>query len=132
MSQGPEGLGWQYIDEERKMWEKIVPDGYASSEEYRGTLTPNCGTATPGVVTGEFLLGLNAAHVVNLEEQIAEAYLPHMKSSFPILKLTADEQEEAATLKTDILKYVEQMEASFITGETDLSGWDDYVANLEK
>ncbi|HHY83634.1 MAG TPA: extracellular solute-binding protein [Clostridiales bacterium] len=132
MNQGPEGLGWQYIDAERKMWEKIIPEGYGSSEEYRGTLTPNCGTATPGVVSAEFLLGLNAAHVVNLEEQIAEAYLPYMKDSFPIVKLTAAEQEEAATLKTDILKYVEQMEASFITGETDLSGWDDYVANLEK
>jgi putative aldouronate transport system substrate-binding protein len=132
LSQGPEGLGWKYIDEERKMWEKILPEGYGSTEEYRGTLTPSCGTPAPGVISAEFLLGLNVAHVINLEDQIAEAYLPYMKDSFPIVKLTAAEQEEAATLRTDIIKYVNQMEASFIAGATDLSGWDNYVANLEK
>ena len=132
MNQGPEGLGWKYIDAERKMWDKIVPAGYASSEEYRGTLTPNCGISTPGVVSEKFLLGLNVAHVVNLEEQIAEAYLPYMKDSFPLVKLTAEEQEEAATINTDLLKYVLQLEASFITGETGLDTWDEYIANLKK
>lgn len=132
MSQGPEGLGWKYIDEERKMWEKIIPEGYASSEEYRGTLTPNCGTFTPGVVSSKFLLGLNAAHVVNLEEQIAKAYLPYMKDSFPMVKFTAKEQEEVATLSTDIEKYVGQMEARFITGEISIDKWDEYVENLKK
>lgn len=132
MNQGPEGLGWEYIDAERKMWNKILPEGYASSEEYRGSLTPNCGTMTPGVVSKEFLLGLNAAHVVNLEDQIAEAYLPYIKDSFPIVKLTAAEQEEAATVSTDIDKYIEQMEARLISGDASLDTWDEYVNNLKK
>jgi putative aldouronate transport system substrate-binding protein len=132
MSQGPEGLGWKYIDDTRTLWEKIVPEGYGSSEDYRGTLTPNCGTFTPGVVSMKFLLGLNAPHVIDLEEQIARAYLPYMKDSFPIVKLTAEEQKESAVLYTDIIKFVDQMEARFITGEESLDKWDEYIATLKR
>jgi putative aldouronate transport system substrate-binding protein len=131
LSQGPEGLGWDYVDSRRVMWNKNpVPAGFTSTEEYRGTLTPNCGTSTPGYISQEFLLGLAAPHVVNLEEEIKKAYLPFLKDSFPIVKLTADEQREAGVLSTDINKYAEQMEARFISGDASLSGWDNYVRDL--
>jgi putative aldouronate transport system substrate-binding protein len=131
LSQGPEGIGWKYIDNQRKMWDKTpVPAGFTTTEELRGTLTPNCGTNTPGYISDQFLLGLSAPHVVNLEDQIAAAYIPHMKDSFPIVKLTEAEQREAAALSTDIGKYVEQMEARFITGDVGLGTWDNYIRDL--
>jgi putative aldouronate transport system substrate-binding protein len=130
LSQGPEGLGWRYVDSERYMWDKNpVPTGFTSTEEYRGALTPNCGTNTPGYISQDFLLGLAAPHVVNLEEQV-KVYLPFRKDSFPIVKLTVAEQKEAAVLSTDINKYVEQMEARFITGDASLGTWDNYVRDL--
>ena len=130
LSQGPEGLGWFYIDNQRKMWDKTpVPTGFNSTEEYRGSLTPDHVNG-PGLINRDFILGLNAAHVVNLEDQIAVAYLPYMKDSFPIIKLTEEEQREVGVLNTDIEKYVQQMEARFITGDASLSTWNNYIRDL--
>jgi len=130
LNQGPYDLGWFYIDREKSIWDKHpIPPQYASSEEYRGVLTPGQSTV-PYYITRAFILGLAAPHVVNLEDQIAIAYLPHMKDSFPILALNANEQREAGVLSTDINKYVEQMEARFITGDANLNTWDNYVRDL--
>jgi len=131
MSQGPEGLGWFYLDSTRTMWDKTpIPAGLNSTEEYRGTLTPDCGTNGPGLISRQFVLGLNAPHVVNLEEQIGIAYMPFLTNSFPIIKLTEAEQREAGVLSTDIDKYVTQMEARFITGDASLSTWNNYLRDL--
>ena len=131
LSQGPEGLGWEYVDDTRTYWAKKVPDGYASSEEYRATLTPDCGTLMAGYISPEFLGFLSAPHVVNLEEHVAKSYTPYLKDGYPRVKLDAEAQEVVTTYYTDIDKYVHSCEARFISGDMDLSKWDEYVANLE-
>lgn len=131
LSQGPEGLGWEYVDDTRTYWAKKVPEGYASSEEYRGTLTPDCGTFMAGYVSPDFLGFLNAPHVVNLEEHTAKSYTPYLKDGYPRVKLDSAAQETVTTYYTDIDKYVTSCEARFISGDMALSQWDEYVANLE-
>ena len=131
LSQGPEGYGWDYIDDTRTYWDKNVPEGYASSEEYRGTITPNCGTGTPGYVDPDFLLHLNAAHVIDLEEHTAKSYTPYLTQGYPKVKLSEEDTETANTYYTDISKYVESCEARFISGDMGLDQWDAYVENLQ-
>jgi putative aldouronate transport system substrate-binding protein len=131
MMQGPEGLGWEYTDRESGHWiRKPAPAGFASVEEWRGTITPNCGTPTPGIVPASFLLNVTSLATTYLEPQIARTYLPYMKDSFPMVKFTATEQEELGVLSTDINKYVEEMEARFITGDANLNTWNNYVRDL--
>lgn len=131
-SQGPEDLGWKYDDDARTLWSKIVPEKFATSEEFRGTITPNCGLMTPAYIPPEFLLGLNAKHVLNLEENVATAYTPYLKDGFPRVKLGVDEQLEVGVIITDLDKYMEESEARFITGDLSLDKWDEYVANIQK
>ena len=131
LSQGPEGLGWYYVDDTRTYWNKNVPEGYGSSEEYRGTLTPDCGTPMVGYIPPEFLGYLAASHVVDLENHVAKSYTPYLKDGYPRVKLDADAQEIVTTYYTDIDKYVTACEARFISGDMQLSQWDEYVSNLE-
>lgn len=131
LSQGPRGLGWDYVDDTNTYWAKNVPEGYASSEEYRGTLTPDCGTLMVGYVSPEFIGYLSAAHVVNLEEHVAKSYTPYLKAGYPRVKLDENAQEVVTNYYTDINKYVTSCEARFISGDMPLSQWDEYVANLE-
>lgn len=131
LSQGPEGYGWDYVDDTRTYWDKNVPEGFGSSEEYRGTLTPDCGTFLCGYINPDFLLHLNAPHVINLEEHVAKSYTPYLKPGYPRVKLSDEAQEISTTYYTDINKYVTSCEARFISGDMDLAQWDEYLANLE-
>ena len=130
LSQGPEGLGWEYTDETHTYWAKKVPEGYASSEEYRGTLTPDCGTFMVGYIPPEFLGFLSAPHVVNLEEHVAKSYTPYLKDGYPRVKLSSEAQEIVTTYYSDIDKYVKSSEARFISGDLSIDQWDEYIANL--
>jgi putative aldouronate transport system substrate-binding protein len=127
---GPEDLWWSYKDGNRDWWGvNTVPAGFATNQEWRGTIT-HAGTRAPGHIS-EKLNGFNAnPAIVWLEDEIKTAYLPFKQDTFPLIKLTADEQREAATLSTDIDKYAAQMEARFITGDAALSGWDNYIRDL--
>jgi putative aldouronate transport system substrate-binding protein len=130
-NQGPEGLGWYWEDDKHTLWnKKPVPAGFSSTEEYRGTLTPACGTSTPYFVSESFGGGLNAPHILHLKESVTAVYKPCLKESFPIVKLTIAETKEAAVISMDIDKYMQQMEARFITGDAPLTGWDNYVRDL--
>ncbi|MEG0767580.1 MAG: hypothetical protein RR482_07675, partial [Clostridia bacterium] len=131
-SQGPENMGWKYSDDTHTLWQKVVPEGFASSEEFRGTITPDCGTGNPGYVPREFLLNLNAPHVLDLEANVARAYMPYLKDSYPRVKLSAEEQTEVSVMFPDIDKYMRESEARFITGDLSLDTFDAYVENLKK
>jgi putative aldouronate transport system substrate-binding protein len=130
LHRGPEGLHWNYIDNTKTLWKiNPVPSGFATSEEWRGTITPNAGTGTPGYIPEDFLIGNAAPHALYLEEQV-KTYAPFKKDTYPLVKLSIDEQKNAAILSTDIDKYAAQMEARFITGDAPLSGWGNYLKDL--
>lgn len=134
MSQGPENVGWKWKDSSKSLWEKILPEGFKNTEEFRGgKITPNCGTVTPGLLSPDFILKLDAAHVLHLEKEIKEKYSPYLKEVFPMVYFKEDEQKRLAALETDLNKYLEQMEAKFITGTSPVdAGWDEYVNTIKK
>ncbi|MFU0799312.1 MAG: hypothetical protein ACFWUE_01400 [Xylanivirga thermophila] len=62
-------------------------------------------------------------------DKIYEPYLP--KKVYPDVFFTLDEAEEISTLQTDILDYVDQMCAKWITQGGVDEEWDAYVKRLE-
>ena len=131
-NQGPEGLLWEYVDEENhiKRW-KEVPGG-GDREEYRGTITPNYGILTPGINDPETVKGLRSEFDEWIDKETQEKLAPIARVPFPNVYLTVEEQTEASALLADLNTYVEQMEAKFVTGAEPLSNWDQYVEQLKK
>lgn len=70
------------------------------------------------------------AHLNN-ELYLAKNYGP--KFIKPVrFNYTAEEQQRATILETDIRTYVDQMRFKFISGAESFDNWDNYVAQLEK
>ena len=141
---GYEGQFFHWTDHEIlgtiPVWD-VIPEGYASAEEYR---------YKGSVLNGGFSLhesnldrvALFQADPEKLYEDsieaeygwaalVAQAYNRDgvtLKDTFPNLAYTLEESEERSTLRTDVRNYISQMNAEFITGQTDIdAGWDAYV-----
>ena len=133
LSQGPENVGWKWKDDSKTLWEKIPQEGYANTEEFRGgKITPNCGTLTPGLLDADFILKLNAAHVLYLEKEIGAKYMDYLNSMYPLVYFTDEEQKRLVALESDLNKYIDQMEARFINGDASIDMWDEYLSTITK
>ncbi len=129
LNDGPEGYLWEKGGNgERKYLE--VPEGFKSSEDYRGTLTPAYGITAPtvtarieGVALSEFDKFIEAETKAKID--------PYAEVPIPLMYLTNEEQATVNTIEVDLQSYVEQMEAKFITGVEPLSNWDKYVKTIE-
>ncbi|MOA21166.1 hypothetical protein D3C78_1416460 [compost metagenome] len=108
-----------------------VPDG-KDREEYRGTITPNYGINTPGAYENSYVLGLRTSFDDWIDKETATKLTPIAKTPFPSVFLTVDQQTEIKTLRSDLDKYVKEMEAKFVTGAEPLSNWDKYIAQMKK
>ncbi|WP_130858710.1 extracellular solute-binding protein [Gracilibacillus phocaeensis] len=129
LNMGPEGDLWERGDD-GEVIELDPPEGYDSSEDYRGTLTPDYGIATPTVtypIEGKEESEFDQFVRAETEEKIE----PYGELPFPLVYLTKDEQDELNTIEVDLESYVEQMEAKFITGVEPMSNWDSYVETIE-
>jgi len=128
INMGPEGELWEEKDGE--IHELDPPEGYDSSEEYRGTLTPDYGITTPAYrapIEGKDLSEFDEFIKSETEEKVE----PFAEVAYPLVYLTSEEQKESNTIEVDLESYVEQMEAKFITGVEPFSKWDDYVKTIE-
>ena len=133
LSQGPENVGWKWKDDSKTLWEKIPQEGYANTEEFRGgKITPNCGTLTPGLLDADFILKLNAAHVLYIEKEIGAKYMNYLDSMYPLVYFTDEEQKKLVALESDLNKYIDQMEARFINGDASIDMWDEYLSTITK
>ena len=54
-----------------------------------------------------------------------------MQVAFPPIYMENEEQKELQVMLTDINTYVDQMEAKFISGQTSLDKWDEYINELK-
>jgi putative aldouronate transport system substrate-binding protein len=107
-----------------------APEGMTINE-YKHQHVP--GVSGMGVFTKEMRDRFEAM-TPSLEEKyeldkIYEPYLP--KKVYPDVFFTLDEAEEISTLQTDILDYVDQMCAKWITQGGVDEEWDAYVKRLE-
>ncbi|MCM3111922.1 extracellular solute-binding protein [Lederbergia lenta] len=133
LNQGPEGLTWEWDDKEAGTKKKIpTPEGFESSEDYRGTVTPDYGIAAPalrGAIEG---FGDKSDFEKFVASETLEKIDQFGEVPFPLVYLTAEEQKQVNTIEVDLKSYVEQMEAKFITGVEPLTNWDNYVDTIEK
>ncbi|GAB2542324.1 extracellular solute-binding protein [Gracilibacillus alcaliphilus] len=131
LAQGPEGYLWEWDNEEEgtKTWFE-APEGYETTEDYRGTLTPNYGISAPGLVVP--ITGKEDSDFDKfIKAETAEKVEPYAEVPFPLVYLSNEEQAEINSIEVDLQSYVEQMEAKFITGVEPLSKWDAYVETIE-
>lgn len=133
LNMGPEGHLWEWEDEEEGTKQKLdTPEGYESSEDYRGSLTPDYGITTPSLRNDLDSLGEDTQFEQFIKEETAEKIEPFGEIGYPLVYLTKEEQKEVNNIEVDLNSYVEQMEAKFITGVEPLSNWDNYVDTIEK
>ncbi|WP_245832986.1 extracellular solute-binding protein [Oceanobacillus timonensis] len=133
LNMGPEGYLWEWEDEEKGTKQKLdTPEGYESSEDYRGSLTPDYGITTPSLRNDLDSLGEDTVFEQFIKKETAEKIEPYGEIGYPLVYLTKEEQKEVNNIEVDLKSYVEQMEAKFITGVEPLSNWDNYVDTIEK
>ena len=146
---GFEGIDWNYakvdgISFDYEIRERVCPEGYSSSEEYRyKKAIANEAFNVYGVgkgyqyelmdkATDEDLDALRDSYgwLVLVEE--AHRDVDQVVETFPPLVYTAEEAEERSTIYTDISSYLGTMRTRFITGELDIeSEWDSHVETVK-
>ncbi|GAB2026953.1 type 2 periplasmic-binding domain-containing protein [Lactovum odontotermitis] len=146
LNSGPdEAHGGYWHEETNSKGEKVkvLNKGIAKkdAEDARGKVTPDYGTVPPKV-------GARAAIVLENKDDSTEPdkftqfiwnEMAKVKDdevvAWPTLYMSAKQQTElGSTLQVDLLTYVTQMEAKFITGQEPLndSSWKTYVDTLKK
>src|SRR5699024_3341458 len=130
LNQGPEGVMWEWDEDEEYRVELPLPDKYDSREDWRGTITPDYGLLTP-VLSGDIEGTEETEFDQFIDSETEEKYAPYSEVPFPLVYLTKDEQKEVNDIQVDVESYVEQMEAKFITGVEPFENWDKYIETIE-
>src|SRR5699024_9685358 len=83
-----------------------------------------------GIIKADyFQCGEYAPQSMEAAEKI-EPFVPD--EIWPRFSFTAEENRVLESIGADIDKYVEEMRDKFISGDEDLSNWDEYVETIEK
>ncbi|MDR2833622.1 MAG: extracellular solute-binding protein [Streptococcaceae bacterium] len=114
---------------------------YEDSEQARAKVTPDYGTVPPKVSSASVLVLPDKNTPIEkdtfakfIDDQATEKLAPFVHTSWPTLYMSKAQQDElGSTLQADLLTYVQQMEAKFITGteKLDDTTWDTYVKTLK-
>ena len=138
MSQGPEGVLWEYAENDKGEKVRVYAEGIDpdNAEDERGKITVDYGIPVPAyqVPIPGIMKDPNAEDAgfgEFLEKETQEKLEPFAKVPFPIVYLTQEEQDQIADMSTDLSTYIEQMEAKFITGVESLDNWDNYIKTIE-
>ena len=132
LNMGPEGVYWDWANDEKTIRKQNdTPSEFTSAEDWRGSLTPDYGIATPKL---SFDLEFDIENEFSdwIREETEEKIHPVGHVPLPHLFLTGEEQKEINRIRTDVDPYVEQMEAKFIAGQEPMENWDKYIETLEK
>ncbi|MFV0400792.1 MAG: hypothetical protein ACK5LX_09285, partial [Oscillospiraceae bacterium] len=138
---GEPGVDFFYVDENGEQTEQAAIDrkflvleyeGFESFEVKRAkTLTPNSGSATPGIGGGtmpQVIFPLNDWINLQVEEQLQ----PHLVLAFPDVYVAADKVDRAASLKADLNNVVSMWTAQIITGEKSVENdYDEFIEQLK-
>jgi putative aldouronate transport system substrate-binding protein len=133
---GMENEGWRWAKEgekgihgEQALYESLKAWGNIQNDQWNQTNT--------GVRSSDWRLGQVSKNpweletVLQRESEILEPYLQDPKLAVPPLYLTSDQSHEASELEAGIKKYVDEMMAAFILGNSDLEAeWDTYIQTL--
>ena len=114
-------------------WEQIIPDGF-SPDEARGKATPGAGGIGPYIFPVDIVLNQKQGNSLNgyIDVEVKKL-LPFLRSSYPQIMLSQEQQSRISTIAADIVPYVEQTMAKGITGAIDIDAeWDNYVQKIKK
>lgn len=128
---GVEGENWKWVDEEKTKWKLAKPPEGMSTTQATAQDAPAAGSPVPMVISKAFFDKEDNPTIHTIEDWIKEEYAPHAKNPFPLVYFTEEEQDKLNTIRPDIETYIEQMEAKFVSGETSLDKWDEYVSTLK-
>lgn len=139
INNGPEGIFWNYKKDKDGKKVKVYADGIntENSEDKRGKISPDYGITMPKLqVDGPAIVekvGDPAITPFNtwVNKETEEKMTPYAQVPYPLVYLTKEEQDKAASIANDLQTYVEQQEAKFITGVEPLSNWDKYVKTID-
>lgn len=128
---GIEGEDWEWTDDTETSWAQIVPEG-KSMAEANAERTPAAGTFVPHYMRQEWVHKEDSPLNNNIDEEVVEKYQDHFTVPFPDVYLTTDQRSEISALQSDIQKYVEQMQASFVVGDASFDEWPEYIETLKQ
>lgn len=141
-NQGPEGALWEYVTNDADEQVRVFADGIdpTNSEEERGKVTAWYGISAPGrdIPTPHIHVDPNVEPDTRFSDFIrteTEANItPFARVPFPPIYLTPEESSSISIIVQDLETYVEQMEASFITGVEPINddNWNSFIATLEQ
>lgn len=128
---GIEGVTYEETEDGPKLKEEITnnPDGLTLTQALAQYII-NPGGNHPVMVTDDYFTGSENNPLDHEAAKLLEPYL--IDEIWPAFTYTADENKRMTILSTDLSKYVQEMQAQFITGEVSFDKWDDYVKEIEK
>ncbi|MEF2292095.1 extracellular solute-binding protein [Virgibacillus dokdonensis] len=127
---GMKGVTYEETDDGPQLVEEITnnPDGLTLTQALAQYII-NPGGNHPVMVTDDYFTGSENALS---DKEAAKNLEPHLiEEIWPSFTYTAEENEELSILRTNLEKYVNEMQAAFITGEKDFSEWESYVETVE-
>lgn len=129
---GIEGETYEMTDEGPVLMDHITDskEGLTLTQELAKYLI-NPGGNHPVMVTDDYFTGSENAPSDIEATKVLEPYV--IDEVWPAFTYTEDESNELSKIITDISKYVDEMQAKFITGAVELSDaeWDKYIDQLE-
>src|SRR5699024_10618295 len=81
-----------------------------------------------GIIKKEYFHGSESSEAALEAADKIEPYVPEI---WPAFSYTEEENQILSSSGSDIDKYVDEMRDQFISGEVELSAWDDYVKIIE-
>ena len=127
---GEEVVGWEWVDDEKTLWENFVPEGYDNSQAWRVVVTAAGKLCT--WLRVDYQNKQNSSNALWLNEMTMEYSEPYFVSQFPSLSLSEEDLNTVTPIITDVTTFVKEARARFITGEDDLDGkWDSYIRDLK-
>jgi putative aldouronate transport system substrate-binding protein len=82
---------------------------------------------------GKMDLTSNHTRKIDRLNNVYKPFFPPIEDIFPKAFFTIEQEEELATLRTDIDGYVSQMFAKWVVGDSDVNkDWDTYLSKLEQ
>lgn len=127
---GEEGVNYKFTNEEKTMYEWIVPEGSDVTTMRSQACLQGIGY-TPALSPAVYNSG-NPDPLSRLSYEATEAMRKASSGYFPVLSYESEDQKTVAAIEADISAYADTYAAKVATGELDLEeSWPDYIKQLE-
>lgn len=130
---GPENVTWKWNDAAHTSYSGIEPPEGVGYDDWRNGNCPG-GMSLAWISDALYKKAKPNADMPDFKyEQHAAVYTPFQPKEYvPVLNYTKEESDELALIQGGIWNYVKEWEGKFVTGQADLSEWDNYKKELDK